>query len=1548
MSFHRPSRARRAALNAAISLALFSGSAKAQDTPAPEPFPAYRDGHLVPSDEGDVHHAATELVADVAQAAHLWCASQSTYPGCVLKGHSEREISGTAGKQSAYSKLDITLELTNKWDEISERVIDGGIDLVRSCPVDAMMVTDTGGYLVNRDLVSAQRAVACLSPDALPKPDALGIPEESGANQCPIGNSPLVGNPINPLTMSKIEHVVDYAGPTSSGLSFARHYHSGAFSLSSASAKASARYPAGARIGARWRHTYDRAFVRRPYYDANGNAYTTALYLLHEDGRETRFVKQGQTFVPIEGERGTLREHPEGGWVYGLPDLTEERYDDQGRLRTRTDANGNTLTLHYDEITVGIGVRVTVLERVTDRQGRELRLGYDRLGRVETVDTPDGRLNYSYSGDLLEGLDADLVSVGYPDGTRIGYLYDEPGMGGTPNHKLTGIVGKDGRRFATFSYDRDNRAWRSSHGADLEWTEVSQYDGDILVENKDMSFPDVWSPVYDHGRIRLGERAEYGSAAARTFDYLSGGLVSRQTDYLGIPTTYRYDRTRRLELERTEAEGTPLARTVKTTWHAVFDKPTRIDNGTQWTILEYDGKGNLIERRDGGLADAGRPESGSWPEERITRYAYDEGGLLLTVDGPLAGADDTTRYAYHDHDAPGCAASTICAWRRGDLHTVTNALGHANTVLAYDAAGRVLSSTDANGIRTDRRYDSMGQPVEIVIRARRDGAPSAGDSIIRLTYNANGDLDTLIDPDGATLTHRYDAARRLAEQIDALGYRRKITSNGLGHMSEESFVRPDGTEDSLRQYEYDYRGMLRSVKYPGLGGRNFEYDENRRLVRMEDQISLFLGYKEVHERDERGRTRRIEHGYREAGLGVQTHLTYDGADRIKTIVDPKRLSTSYLRNGLGDLLWQKSPDTGETHIENDSNGQPVHEAPADGRTVERTYDRLGRPATVAYRDGQTTTYTYDTASPSCGAEERFAIGRLSSVDEASGSTTLCYDFAGRIVRKIQVAHGVSLELRYTYSPAGRLMTTTYPDGRQARYVRDATGRITGVDVQSPAGTQPVLTGVAHNAMGQVTGWTAGSRRVERVHDPMGNMVTLRDARHDGLYAEFTYYGFGTLHNLKADREAGDGTDLIDTASRVTTGGPYGYDPARPPTPGFVDRYEYDATGNRERWWSIYPSLIDRRYTYASDSHHLLLAHGVSREYDAAGNTTRIGEREFVYDATGRMRQAKVNGVVEMNYAYNTFGQQVAKYIAGETTVSLHDEAGHWLGDYDGAGRPIRQMVWLDDLPVAALDGDAIRDIQPDHLGTPRVVIDRASDKAIWHWRLGGEAFGATAPNEDRDNDGMKYVFDMRFPGQRYDAVTKLFQNGWRDYDPTSGRYIQSDPIGLAGGISTYAYVANNPYMRVDPRGLDDSMCMFNPSACGWQKAPKDVNGSIGFGGWGNLLAGYGSGEIGFAFDNTPNGCFYRQICGGLIAGLPVQGELGVSLGTGEGALSTGTSISTGVSVVGGAGVIYGGQILKGPDGLSVSKGLIGIGGSPEGCAGGVAALKCETQYQCIR
>lgn len=94
---------------------------------------------------------------------------------------------------------------------------------------------------------------------------------------------------------------------------------------------------------------------------------------------------------------------------------------------------------------------------------------------------------------------------------------------------------------------------------------------------------------------------------------------------------------------------------------------------------------------------------------------------------------------------------------------------------------------------------------------------------------------------------------------------------------------------------------------------------------------------------------------------------------------------------------------------------------------------------------------------------------------------------------------------------------------------------------------------------------------------------------------------------------------------------------------------------------------------------------------------------------------------------------------------------------------------------------------------------------MWRWDQ-QESFGANVPDENPSSLGA-FDFPLRFPGQYADKETNLYYNYFRDcYDPVLGRYCQSDPIGLRGGINTYAYVAANPLRFVDPLGLAKFCC----------------------------------------------------------------------------------------------------------------------------------------------
>jgi RHS repeat-associated protein len=105
----------------------------------------------------------------------------------------------------------------------------------------------------------------------------------------------------------------------------------------------------------------------------------------------------------------------------------------------------------------------------------------------------------------------------------------------------------------------------------------------------------------------------------------------------------------------------------------------------------------------------------------------------------------------------------------------------------------------------------------------------------------------------------------------------------------------------------------------------------------------------------------------------------------------------------------------------------------------------------------------------------------------------------------------------------------------------------------------------------------------------------------------------------------------------------------------------------------------------------------------------------------------------------------------------------------------------------------------DHLGMPRAITRPSDNQVVWKWDA-IDPFGNNPPNENPSGLGT-LTYNLRHPGQYADVETGTFQNYFRDYDPATGRYVQSDPIGLGGGINTYSYVGSEPLSEIDPRGL---------------------------------------------------------------------------------------------------------------------------------------------------
>ena len=803
-------------------------------------------------------------------------------------------------------------------------------------------------------------------------------------------------------------------------------------------------------------------------------------------------------------------------------------------------------------------------------------------------------------------------------------------------------------------------------------------------------------------------------------------------------------------------------------------------------------------------------------------------GLLKKVTDPRNNA---TAYAYYPTtDQSGCATLGGTCHDKGDLHTVTNAANQVTTYLIYDLAGRPLSMTGPNGVQTDLTYSARGWLTQSAVRAT--GNLTTGEQITTIQHDNVGQVTQLTQPDGSYLGFKYDTAHRLTDINDNsnINVSNKIhyTLDAAGNRTEDDTY--DSTSSTIAKRKviraYNTLSQLSNTQDANstasvpVYNAKYSYLLNGNLQQVTDGLSHVT----VNTYDP---LNRLTQAWQDHCVGTScsnavnaiTDYTYDARDRLTGVKDPYGLPTTYTYDGLSNQTLLSSKDTGTATSTFDAAGNLFNRTDARSATVNATYghDALNRLISITYPPATPSlnvSYRYDTylaPDVACPSGDTFSVGRLTHFTDASGRTQFCYDRFGNMVWKSQVTSGQIFTTQYSYNPAHRVSSITTPQGTLVVYTRDPqTGRITGV-TYTPKGKTPItlVSKVTYYPFGPVASITYGNGRVlTRSYDQDYVVGSISDPATGGLALTFGRDVMGGLTKMQIG------------GSTSTTGNIFNYDGLYRLTSvtditsnhNQIAAYTIDSTGNRLKKQATITSPVSL-YAYPAGptppaSHRLAAVDSTARGYDPIGDTTSIGGgstgQTFFYDATARMTQMSAGSplTLKMQYLYNARGERVLKYLGTSTTFTVYDESGHVLGDYNHTTAivPVRELVWMDDLPVGVLSGTTptLAYIEPDQIGTPRVAIDATSNLAAWTWSPLNDPFGETQP---KNLNGSSLVLNNRFPGQVWDAESGLSYNYFRDYDSATDRYLQSDPLGLRGGISTYAYVGGNPLSFSDPFGL---------------------------------------------------------------------------------------------------------------------------------------------------
>jgi len=1172
-------------------------------------------------------------------------------------------------------------------------------------------------------------------------------------------------NPSNVATGNKYELVTDYVSADGQ-LKLVRAYNS----MGSGS---------GRRFGPNWTDHYERRLT------FNGQV----VRAQRPDGRIIRFTSSGTTYsiFDLGGER--LEPKLDGGgatvgYLLTDDDANEaDEYDLNGVLQSISNRAGLKQTMTYSDGTTppSIAPKPGLLIRVTDAFGRQLNFTLDSEGKILTAQDPAGQ-TYTYSYNPTHHNVSQVLHPG--NKTRI-YHYENT----TFTWLLTGITDENGDRYATWGYDSLGRANLSEHAGHANRIELT-FNAGITNVRYFVSYPSVYADRTLTFAIKRGLSQNTGitgavcpecGPASRTYD--ANGYPASSTDWSGNRTCFKTDSARALELVRGEGltaacpadlstwtpTGGTVQRKINTEWHPTWRLPTKICEPKRITTLAYDTKGNLTSRSvqatndaQGALGCSAAPIG--TPRTWTSTYTYGTTNpavaTQIVVNGPRTDVVDTATYVYEEPT--------------GNLLSVTNAVGHQTTLGNYDAHGKPRQVTDPNGLVTTLVWDER----------QRLLSRTVGSQVTGYTYDGVGQLTRITLPDASYIEYVYDDAHRLTEVHDNLGNKVTYTLDAKGNRTAEETRDPAGTLKATRTREYNTLNRL--IK--DIGGTNpavqitqYGYDNQGNLTSIDGPLTGTPNDLSVLTYDALNRLKDVTNP-----LSGITRYGYDGLDQIASVTDPRNNATGYTVSGLGDQTQEVSPDRGTTNRLFDAAGNLTSSTDARSKTTTYTYDALNRLTQASFQGANPITYAWDQ-----GTGQK---GRLTTITFPGGNTTYTYDAQGRVSQKTDT-HSTGRVFTVTYAwnaTTGRLTSITYPKGKVLTFGYDAAGRVTSLSV----GSAIIATNIAYFPFGPPSGWSWGN--------------SLAVARSFDLDGRLTGFPLTTTDSRNVTYDAASRITEIKHPTNPALAQTMGYDQLDRLT-SWVDassvrNYGYDANGNRT---SLTIGGTNYTYTTPAATNGLGSTSGPSPArsflYDGAGNTTGDGQFTLTYNDRGRLVQA-VKGSTTATYTLDGLGQRVKKtgptsIVPSGTNYFVYDEQGKLLGEYNSSGALISEYVWLGTTPIAVLQGSTasptIFYVYADQIDRPWVITNTANQI---RWRWDTSPFGELAANENPSGLGA-FKFNLRFPGQYRDGETGLFYNYYRDYDPQTGRYVQSDPIGLRGGLNTYAYANLNPLTFVDLFGL---------------------------------------------------------------------------------------------------------------------------------------------------